>query len=191
MHMAEVLYFGYGANRDPKMMEWITGAKNLKGKPAVLKGFKLCVQRLDQIPDTVAPTAPAPYSARENVAANWPSSFTSYTIKNDTEGEVHGVVWELSEQERELVRDWELIDFGWYRDISAKVTTEDDQEVEVQTEGLRIGQEIDREVDGKNYETWLNPPSEFERIATRSRGEYLERLSKTTEGTLPSGEFKP
>src|SRR4030042_6376236 len=134
--MEKVSYFGYGANRDLKMMEWITGNSNLKGKSAVLKGYALCVQRLDQIPNTIASTAPAPYSAREIVAANWQSTFSSYTIKEDPESEVHGTVWELSPQDRELVRDWELVDFGWYIDLTVKVITEAGQEVKVQTEGL-------------------------------------------------------
>lgn len=178
--MEKVLYFGYGANRDPKMMEWITGNPNLTGRQAVLKGYTLCVQRLDQIPD----------SARENVTANWPQSFTSYTIKEDPEGEVHGTLWELTPQDRELVRDWELIDLGWYKDLKVKVTTEDGQEIEVQTEGIGDRQEYDRGVDGTNYETWLNLPEEFERIATKSRGEYFARLGKTPEGTPLGGKTK-
>lgn len=184
---SKVLYFGYGANRDQKMMEWITGTKELKGTPAVLKGYKLVVQRLDQIPDEVLPTAPAPYSARHNVAANWAESFTSYTIKEDSESEVHGTLWELSQQDRDLVRDWELIDFGWYKDLNVKVKTEDGKELEVQTEGIGDGQEYGREVDGTDYETWLNPPAEFERIATKSRQEYFERFG---EGVTSTSESK-
>lgn len=183
---SKVLYFGYGANRDQKMMEWITGTKELKGTPAVLKGYKLVVQRLDQIPDLALSAAPAPFSAREMVVMNWPEDFTSYTIKEDPEGEVHGTLWELSPQDRDLVRDWELIDFGWYKDLKVTVKTEDGRELEVQTEGIGDGQEYDREVDGSNYETWLNPPAEFERIATKSRQEYFERLTEDVTSTSES-----
>ncbi len=180
----KILYFGYGANRDPKMMEWITGNKNLIGKPGILKGYALCVQRLDQIPDTVSPTAPAPYSLspREIVInGGWPESFESYTVKKDPQGEVFGTIWVLTPQDRELVRDWELIDFGWYKDISTKVQTADGQVLEIQTEGVREDQEFDREVDGKNYETWLQLPEDFERIATRSRQEYFARIEGPTK----------
>ena len=188
--MAEkILYFGYGANRDPKMMEWITGNPNLKARPGVLKGYNLCVQRLDQVPDTVAETAPVPSTPRKILEDNWPSTFTSYIIREDPEGEVTGTIWELTPQERELVRDWELIDFGWYRDLRVKVITEDGQELEVQTEGLRDGQKFEKEVDGTNYETWLNPPLEFKKIATKSREEYTQRL-QSQEGSTISGEVK-
>lgn len=39
----KVLYFGYGANREKGMIEWITGNPNLKGTPAVLEGYGLYV----------------------------------------------------------------------------------------------------------------------------------------------------
>lgn len=186
----KVSYFGYGANRDQKMMEWITGNPKLKGRPGVLTGYKLCVQRLDQIPDTVTETAPVPISPRKVLKDNWPETFTSYIIKEVRESEVSGTIWELTPQERELVRNWELIDFGWYRDIKTKAVTEDGAEVEVETEGLRPKQEVDREVNGKNYKTWLHPPEEFERIATKSRSEYLETLAKAQEGIMVSGESR-
>ncbi len=162
----KILYFGFGANRDPRMMVAITGNENLVGRPGVLIGYKLCVQRLDQIPD------PARTKIR---ASGWLDTFESYTIREALEGEVHGIIWELTPQERELVRDWELIDFGWQRDIYTVAFTEDGQALDIQTEGLRKGQEIDREVDGENYETWLEPPEDFERIAIKAREEYFAR----------------
>ena len=112
--MDKVLYFAYGANRDIKMMQAITGSSELKGKPATLKGYSLYVQRLDQVPDTVSENSPAPISPRDLLKESWPDTFTSYIIKEDPEGEVAGVVWELTPLQRELVRDWELVDFGWY-----------------------------------------------------------------------------
>ncbi len=127
----KVLYFGYGANRDSRMMAAITGNKNLKGRPEVLRGFSLCIQRLDQVPDTIVPSAPVQISPRKILEGNWPSNFTSYIIKEDSEGQVNGTIWELTPLERELVRDWELVDFGWYEDKAATVVTLDRQEVQI------------------------------------------------------------
>ena len=183
----KVLYFGYGANRDARMMKAITGA-DLKGKPAVLRDFKLVVQKLDQLPDTILSTAPAPVSPRAAVAANWLESFESYNIKENPDGKVTGTLWELTPQERELVRDWELVDFGWYEDKKVKIITQDGQEVEAQTEGLRAGQKYDREVDGMSYETWLNPPEDFDWIASKSREEYFAR--QTNEDAVGSLEAR-
>lgn len=47
MNEETVLYFGYGANRDIRMMRAITGADNLPGRAATLKGYGLRVQRFD------------------------------------------------------------------------------------------------------------------------------------------------
>ena len=180
-----ILYFGYGANSQREMMEAITGNKNLVGQPGVLRGFKLGVQRMDQVPDSVFPGSPAPISPKKILKESWPDSFETYMIKPGGEAdEVAGTVWELSLLERELVRDWELVDFGWYKDIKGKAETLDGQIVDVQTEGFREGQEVDREVDGKSYKPFLNPLSDFQRVAEKSRKEYLER-TRTKEGVLP------
>ena len=174
----KVLYFGYGANRQPEMMEAITGNTNLIGRQAILKGFKLCVQRMDQVPDSVFPGSPAPISPKKILKESWPDNFKTYMIKPGGEAdEVMGTIWELSPLERELVRDWELVDFGWYKDMKGKAGTLDGQIFDVQTEGLRDGQEVDREIDEENYKPFLNPLSDFQRVAEKSRREYLERMT--------------
>lgn len=200
---AKILYFGYGANREPRMMHAITRNPNLVGHSIVLKGFKLCVQKLDQIPDNVPPDSPAPKSARQILKdAGWPSTFQSYIVKPDPEGKVIGMLWELTPLERELVREWELVEYGWYRDYNLRVDLTKDGsgvfEVDengrfpVQTEGLREDQEVDREVNGLAYESWLQPPEDFERVAEISAREYLERTGKTLEGQISNGkENKP
>ena len=172
-----VFYFGYGGNSLREMMVAITGNENLVGYPATLKGSVLCVQRMDQVPDSVFPTSPVAISPRQLLQQSWPSSFESYTIKPASEdSEVTGTIWELTPEEREFVRDWELIDLGWYQDLKAKAITEDGQEIDVMTEGLRVGQEVDREVDGKEYEPLLNPLEDFQKVAVKARQEYLARI---------------
>lgn len=177
-----IQYFGYGANKTRRMMEAITGSKNLVGRPATLKGYGLRVQRFDQIPDVVLSTAPTPVSPRKIIKDNWPETFETYTIEPDPESEVSGTIWELTSLERELVRDWELIEFGWYKDHAAQLLTRDGKLINVQTEILGDGQETDRIVDGTNYEPWLNDPEDFDRIATKSREEFFARTKQTPEG---------
>jgi hypothetical protein len=173
----KVLYFGYGANSQREMMEAITGNKNLAGQPGVLKGFKLCIQKIDQVPDSVFPGSPAPVSPKKILKDSWGEDFETYIIKPGEEtDEVTGTIWELTPLERELVRDWELVDFGWYKDMKGKAVTLDGEDIVVQTEGLREGQEIDREVNDKNYKPFLNRLEDFQRVAEKSRREYLERI---------------
>lgn len=168
----KVLYFGYGANSQREMMEAITGNENLVGQPGILRGFKLCIQKMSQVPDSVFPNSPIAVSPKQILRESWPDSFETYIIKPGEEtDEVAGTVWELTPLERELVRDWELVDFGWYKDIKGKALTTD-------------GKEVDREINGKDYEPFLNRVEDFRRVAKKAREEYLERI-KTQEGVLP------
>lgn len=160
----KIIYFGYGANRSLEMMQAITGNTDLVGYPAVLKGFKLCIQRLDQTPIKV----------QKILRQSWLDNFESYIIApGEEKDEVLGTIWELTSLERELVRNWELIDMGWYKDMVIKVTTQDGRKIDAQTEGLRDGQVVDRKVSGKKYKTFLNPVRDFEKSAKQSREEYL------------------
>ena len=152
----KILYFGYGANREPRMMHAITRNPNLVGHSIPIRGFKLCVQKLDQVPDTVPPDSPAPKSARQILKdAGWPQTFQTYIIKPDKDGQVFGMLWELTPLERELVREWELVDYGWYKDMNVRIDigkdgvfeVDDNGRFPIQTEGLREVQEIDREIE--------------------------------------------
>ena len=185
----KVSYFGYGANRDPRMMGWITkrDPETLVGQPAALEGYGLAVQRLDQVPNVATPDSPIPKSARDLLEESWKDDFTSYVIFPRTDGQVAGVIWELTPEERERVRDWELIDFGWYEDTNGMAKTLEGQRVPVITERLGPGQQYDREVDGLHYETWLNDPEKFRIVAEKAALEYDERLGP--EGGRPNPDI--
>ena len=43
-------FFGYGTDRDPKMMKAVIG-RVPKGYPATIEGFELCVQSWNEIPE--------------------------------------------------------------------------------------------------------------------------------------------
>ncbi len=177
----KVLYFGYGANRDARMIAAILGkpAEQLVGRPAVLQDYQLGVQTLEQIPDTVMPNAPEPKSPRQILRNVWGEGFESYVIEYHPGCKVSGTVWELTPEERERVRDWELFDYGWYEDCEGKAISEDGSEIDVITEKTRNDQVLDREVDGMDYETWLADPVKFEYIAKRVRQEYDTRLAES------------
>lgn len=187
----KIWYFGYGANKMPEMMGAILGKNpdTLQGTPVTLPGYKLGVQKFDQIPDTLAPGSHLPVSVRKIIAGSWkePEKFETYVIKPG-EGEVQGTVWELTMEERDLVREWELVG-DWYKEVNVEATTKDGQIVKVQTEILGDGQEIDHEVDERDYQPFLNDLEEFRRVAEKSRQEYFERTGKlTSEGSATSPE---
>ena len=183
-------YFGYGANRDPKMLAVLFGRPEaeLIGQPAFLDDYGLAVQRLDQVPDIVVPTAPAPVSARDLLKEHWDDSFKSYVIMPSPGDRVFGTVWELTPDERERVRDWELIDFGWYEDCEGVARTPDGLMLPVVTEALGPGQEIEKQVSGMWFPTWLNDPGRFREVAEITRREYDERI-KGPEGLISNPDI--
>lgn len=172
-----ILYGAYGANRDPEMLKAITGNAGLVGKPATFKDVELCVQRFDQIPDTVAVTAPVPLSPKSIMVDAWgeSSDFETYVIRNAKGGEVTGRVYELTPQERALVAEWEMIEFGWYKEMDMTAMLENGTEVIVNTEGLSDGASVDRVVDGKDYPTYLNDPTDMFKVAEQVRLDFLAR----------------
>lgn len=139
------------------------------------------------MPDSVSSASPVPVAPQRILRDSWRDDFESYNIKPDANSEVAGTIWELSLQDRELVREWELIDFDWYKDRKGKAVTQDGRMVDVETEGLREGQGVDREVNGKEYKPFLNDLKDFQRIAEKARNEYFER-HKTKEGALVSSK---
>ena len=180
-------YFGYGANKTAEMIAAITGKplETLKGIPVVLKGYEIGIQRFDQIPDTLMEGSMLPVPVKEIIGGAWsdPESFETYVIRPG-DGEVHGTMWDLTEQDRALVQDWELVG-DWYKEQMVTVIDESGQELELQTEILGDGQELDRLVDGRDYPPFLRELGEFQRVAEGARRQFLERNGLSQEGTLP------
>ncbi len=172
-----ILYGAYGANRDPEMLKAITGNVRLVGKQATLKDVELCVQRFDQIPDIVTPTAPVLLSPKAIMADAWgeESDFETYVIRPAKGGEVSCCVYQLSLQERALIAEWEMIEFGWYKSMDITAILEDGSEITVNTEGLSDGASIDRVINGKDYPTYLNDPTDMFKVAEQARKEFLAR----------------
>ena len=139
-------YFGYGANKDIDMIKAITGTY-LFGKCAYIEGYKLGVQKLDNIPEI----------PQNQLNKFWSDKgFESYVvIKSDNEKDrVYGTLWTMSENDRECVREWELIPLGWYTEVPVTAILENGIEVQAVTE-IIIGQSVDRLVEGKNYPAYL------------------------------------
>ena len=174
-----VSYFGYGANRDRRMMAAITGkpASKLVGYTGILKGFGLAIQNLDQVPATLSKDSELPISPQEILRDKWGEGFRSYVIFPKVGQGVIGTIWKLTPDERERVRDWELVG-DWYQDAVGTVDT-DNGSVDIITESLGNGQTYATEVNGIDYPTWLQPAAKFEVIAGLVRQEYDERLFGT------------
>ncbi|OGY23119.1 MAG: hypothetical protein A2Y57_03235 [Candidatus Woykebacteria bacterium RBG_13_40_7b] len=128
-----------------------------------------------------------PTGVRTILEKVWPGNFQSYTIVpgNDTE-KVRCIVWDLTDLQRKLVRNWEIIgedqdppENRWYEEKKVTVVLLNGSEIEAVTEGLREGQSFDRIVDGERYMTFLNDPALFKKIATEAREDYLRQLAES------------
>ncbi len=191
--MNEVVhYFGYGTIRDPKVIAAILGKSQiaLHCIPAILEGYDLAVQRLDQVPDIVSQKAPSHISPRDLLNKSWSEDFTSYVIKPNLKGRVAGVIWEMTPDEFERMRAWELIDYGWYEDSQGVAKTTDGQLIPVRFHSLGARQAVDRIVNGLDYETWLGRPKEFIKIAERARLKFDKRMTRASKKAHLNGQGK-
>ena len=139
-----IKFFGYGANRNRKRLREILGHEPGGGDSAILNNAILTVQTLDQIPDE-------PRRILEKV---WGEKFRSYTIK-DGKGETVGTLWEIDENDLELLKKWEYIgDWREFQEVTVK--TADGTEVKALTDRAPEGSLTKKVVDGLNYEDNLN-----------------------------------
>lgn len=143
-------YLGYGANRDPEMMEAIIGSKPKSLGSIAIIGMELVVQKLSQITDDILPTSPIPQSPRQIIDSAWgkDSGFEAYGIRKDPNSSVDTTLYEITPRKRKLILEWKLVPYGWYDETTIPVELPDDSLVHAKTEAFLRGQEVDRGVDG-------------------------------------------
>ena len=129
------------------------------------------------MPNIVVPASP-PRRLRDLLREQWGNNFESYVIlpggKNDI---VRGTLWELTKNERDLVKNWEQIDY-LYKEIKVKVTVENGQIFDALTESLGNNQKFDREIDGLNYQPFLRKIKDYIKISQEARLKYFERKNR-------------
>jgi hypothetical protein len=174
-----VKYFGYGTNRDHDMMAAMIGRDNLVGESGKLLGYDLCIQKMEHIPDVVLTNAPVAISPKTIVSQFGPE-FELYIVRPNSNGITYGTIWDISPEEYDLVREWELLDFGMQQDLPpAEAVNEKGEKITVTTHGsLDPALPIDRIVTGDNYEDYLIPKADILRVAVEARRQYFERIQK-------------
>ncbi|EKD86927.1 MAG: hypothetical protein ACD_37C00099G0004 [uncultured bacterium] len=136
--MSKLLFFGYGANRSSNKISQIIGALP-SGQGAIIEGYRLAYQSLDQIPEP----------AKTVLLKIWGNQFNSYTLKKG-EGMVNGVLWEISEDDFQKIKEWEFI--GVWRELTeVDVRTSDGKKLRAFTEKAPEIHPISGYVDGLLY----------------------------------------
>ena len=133
--MKTIPYFGYGTNRDHDMMAAMIGRNNLSGVEGIVFDYELGVQNLEHIPNKILPTAPASRSPREIMKTALGDDAKLYIIRPKTGATTYGTIWQITPEEYEMVRDWELLDFGMQEDIKVMAQTKTGKKITAQTHG--------------------------------------------------------
>lgn len=157
--MRRISYFGFGANSHPHMMESIIG-RVPEGEPAIVSGYTLAIQALSDVPDRALLSAPEPVSPRAILAHVWDMSFRSYTLVRDDSRYVWGTLWQITDEERELVARWELIPYGWSSNLPVEVLLHDGMRIAAETEWV-YDQPVSAVVDGRGYPKFILPEADF------------------------------
>ncbi len=162
----EVRYFGYGANRDPEMMEAILG-RVPEGFPGEISGFQLCIQTWKEIPDRV----------KKVLAPAWGEDFQTYCVR-PTAGtsRVHGVVWRLSRAERKFLDAWELTYLNWYKVFLLQYQISNN--FHIQTEiPFMADSFVNRCIKGERYKTFLMGKKKILEVANNVREHLSQKPS--------------
>lgn len=97
------------------MMSAIFGRKKILHEEAILRGYELCIQTAKDITNKILPTCLFPASPREILTKKRGPEFELYTIRPNPKKNLPGVIWYVSEEEYEYLRNYELIDCGMVR----------------------------------------------------------------------------
>lgn len=171
-----IKYAGFGPNRNPTMMNAITGGAKVIGRVAILD-VELCAQRMDQTPDE--PVANGLPSPRGILVPKWGPDRIAQVARRTPDKIIDAMLYELDSYELALLKNWELIDLGWKNLEPVAVKRTDgtvigsDTEVAF-TDLITSGQKIDHTLDGRLYPTYLyNTADELHNQAKAVRRDYL------------------
>lgn len=159
-----------------ELIQTLTGQPLLNKQEAVLEGYNLVVQRLDQVPDP----------AQKIIRGTWGDTFESYNL-TPGDGRIKGFKCTITEDQMKRLAEWEFEEFGWFVPREVEITNPTTGEKEkVMTMVMGEGQEYDRVVDGENFEPFLMPKEKTLEVAAVARNLYDERMRIPQERHHPA-----
>lgn len=172
-----VKYFGYGSNADKDMMVHMVGREDLEGEPGRLIGYQLCVQSLDQIRDIIPPTSPIKDSPRTVIRRNFGDKFDLFIIIAKPDAVAHGTIWELTPEEIDLVKNWEMVDCGMQEEVQAMAMNSNGELIQVETQAV-VDPPADYYVvvEGNDYPRYVADKEKMLKTADEARQNYQKVL---------------
>lgn len=175
-----IKYFGYGSNADKDMMVHMVGRDDIKGEPGKLIGYQLCVQSLDQIRDIVPPTSPIKDSPRTVIRRSFGDKFDLFIAVAKPDAVAFGTIWDLTQDEIDLVKNWELVDCGMQEEVQAiAMNTVSGELIPVETQAV-----VDPPanyyvvIEGNDYPRYVADKEKMLKTADVVRQEYQEMLNR-------------
>ncbi len=179
-----VYYFGFGTNKDLAMMQHMIGRENIIGEPGKLRGYEVCIQRADQFRTEIPKDSPFPSSPKDLITGSWGPEFEMYVSQPNIDGVAYGTIWQITPPELELVREWELVDYGAQEDAWGTAVNSKGEKFEVITQSfMRPPIDIDRVVTGPDYEPYIWAKNDMLKRADELRLQYL-RFNKEDKPKL-------
>lgn len=171
-----IKYFGYGSNKDLNMMIHMVGRKDLKGEPGKLLGYELCIQKIGNIRNIVPKPDIMPFSPRDIIRKGFGDSFELYMARPKADGIIYGTIWNLTSEEINRVKNWELVDFGMQEEVNAMAMDSNGNFIQVETQAvISPPAEIDRVVtELENYPAYIAPRDKMLEIADIALSDYLK-----------------
>jgi hypothetical protein len=172
-----VKYFGYGSNADKDMMAHMVGREDLKGEPGRLVGYQLCVQSLDQIRDIVPPSSPIKESPQQLVRRSFGEKFDLFITVAKPDAVAYGTIWDLTPEEIDLVKEWELVDYGMQEEIQAMAMNSNGELIQVETQAV-VDPPADYYVviEGNDYPRYIADKEKMLKAADKVRQECQKML---------------
>lgn len=154
------LFFGYGANRNRSLLSRLFGHELEKELGAIIEGYQLAYQNLEQIPDV----------PQQIIRERYGNEYRTYTLQKG-EGVVSGALFELTDQDIEVLKEWEFVGV-WREMITVDVRLANGHVVQAVTEKAIEGSPIEKVIDGLLYDEFAH--SEKEEVDK----EQLERMNQ-------------
>lgn len=171
-----VKYFSYVVNESPEMLQALFGRKNLLHENATLRGYELCIQTAKEISGRISPGSPLKMSPREIIEKFFGSHYELYVIRANPRKSVPGKIWYVSPKEYEYLREWEMIEYGMSKDITAKALTDKGDSVTVRTYGLIKNAHKIAKVVKVDYRRKEAPSKKKLAHIRKVRKQYIERI---------------
>ena len=172
-------YFGFGTNRDLEMMQHMIGRQDIKGEHGRLIGYEITIQGANQFRTKIPPGSPTPdRSPRDLIMKGWGPGFEMFTSRPNPTGIAYGTIWYITPEELELVREWEIVDYGGQEDAYGIAITDDGRLIEIITQSFLEPAGIDRVITGDDYSPYIWDKKAMLEYADKIRLQYLELKEK-------------